>query len=100
MLKWTQTKAEHKTIAAIAARAIQNAKASTGQTLDYRDLEMDVTAAHCNGCPLDLERLLAFDDFNFNHDVFGIRRHLNRETGELENHFVPRCATTAREVSI
>ena len=56
------------------------------------DCEMDLTATHANGCPLDLEKLLAADDFNFSHDVFGIRQHINRETGKLERCFLPRCA--------
>jgi len=57
------------------------------------DFEMDITACHKNGCPLDLQRLLDADDFNFAHDVFGIRRHLSRTTGKLENHFLPRFHT-------
>jgi hypothetical protein len=56
------------------------------------DVSMDITATHCNGCPLDLKKLLEADDFNFEHDVFGIRHHLNRETGQLEDFFLPRCA--------
>lgn len=51
---------------------------------------MDVIAVHMNGRPLRLEALLAADDFNFAHDVFGIRRHLDRDTGELTQCFVPR----------
>lgn len=51
---------------------------------------MDITAVHANGNQLDLTALLAADDSNFAHDVFGIRRHLNRDTGELEDFFTPR----------
>jgi hypothetical protein len=54
------------------------------------DVLMDVVATHCNGNPLRLEALLAADDFNFAHDILGIRTHLNRETGKLEDHFRPR----------
>lgn len=55
-------------------------------------LLMDLTAADgVNGnLPLDWERLLAADDFNFFHDVGGIRRHMNRFTGKLGNSFTPR----------
>lgn len=62
--------------------------------LEYGLLEcdMDLTACHANGCPLDLAKLEAADDFNLAHDVFGIRRHINRTTGKLEDCFVPRCA--------
>ena len=55
-----------------------------------KDWMMDFTAVHVNGCPLRLNDLLEADDFNFMHDAFGICRHLNRETGALENHFSPR----------
>lgn len=52
--------------------------------------EMDLEVVQ-DATPLDLDRLLAADDFNFAHDVFGIRRHLNRATFQLENCFEPRC---------
>lgn len=58
---------------------------------DVQSLEMDITATHANGCPLDLDKLLRADEFNFLHDVTGIRNCLNRETGEL-GVFLPRCA--------
>ena len=48
------------------------------------DVMMDVTAVHANGNPLRLRELLAADDGDFAHDVFGIRRFLNRDTGELD----------------
>lgn len=54
------------------------------------DIDMDVVATHCNGNPLRLEDLLGADDFNLLHDISGIARHLNRETGRIENHFRPR----------
>lgn len=54
---------------------------------------MDLEACHCNGCPLDLAGLLqAPRDFDFMHDVAGIFRHLNRNTGELKGLFQPRYA--------
>lgn len=57
-----------------------------------QDLSMDLTACNANGCPLDLKKLLAFDDFNFAHDVVGIWRHIDRNNGNLLNHFLPRCS--------
>jgi len=80
---------EVQTIAKIAARAVQLA-ASAGWKYEFMDADMDVTACHENGCPLDLADLLTADDANFAHDVFGIRRHINRETGKIEDHFSPR----------
>lgn len=59
------------------------------------DATMDVTAVHCNGCPLRLEALLNADDFTFAHDILGIRRHLDRDTGQLGDFFVPRLAQAA-----
>jgi hypothetical protein len=56
------------------------------------ELLMDITACHANGCELRLNDLLNTDDFNFVHDVCGIVSHLNRRTGKLDNHFVPRFA--------
>ena len=50
--------------------------------LDYADQD----------CPLDLSALLEAPDSDFAHDVFGIRRHLNRQTKKLEGHFLPRYA--------
>lgn len=59
------------------------------------DCDMDITACHCNGNTLNLAALLVADDFNFSHDVSGIASNLNRQTGKLENCFVPRF--TVRE---
>lgn len=53
---------------------------------------MDIVATHANGCPLRLADLLAADDANFLHDIGGIARHLNRETGQLGGFFRPRFA--------
>lgn len=82
---------EHKTIVNIAQRAHAMAKE---QGLDYSVLEanMDISACHANGCRLKLSELASTDNFNFAHDVFGIRRHINRQSGELEDCFLPRFA--------
>jgi len=56
---------------------------------------MDLTAVH-EKQPLRLADLLAADQFNFVHDVAGIARHLNRNTGKLES-FSPRF--TARRAA-
>lgn len=58
------------------------------------DLHMDLAACH-NTNPLDLEALAIAADADFRHDVFGIQAHLNRETGILENCFVPRYSAKA-----
>ena len=80
-----------KAIAEIHKRAERVA----GHRIDRMSLAMDMAAANgVNGnMPLDVGRLLSSDDFNFAHDVFGIMRHMNRNTGELEGFFVPRFAS-------
>ncbi len=55
-------------------------------------LDMDLTAAHLNGCELDLPKLLAAPDLDFVHDTVEIQRHIYRLTGKLMDCFVPRCA--------
>jgi hypothetical protein len=62
------------------------------EKFDWLSLTMDITACHANGCNLKLAELLTADDFDFVHDVFGIRRHINRMTGQLEDCFLPRYA--------
>lgn len=54
-------------------------------------LAMDLSACHVK-CPLDLAGLLQAGTIDFVHDVLGIRRHIDRETGHLQDGFVPRCA--------
>lgn len=81
------TSHEHDTILKLARRA---RSAEKGCPRDIMAWTMDFSVVHANGNPLRLDALLAADDFNFMHDAFGICRHLNRETGKLENFFSPR----------
>jgi len=75
-------------IAKIAARAVEMANQNK-----YTRMTAIMDISTCNSsCPLRLDDLLAADDFNFAHDVFGINQHLNRETGELNDCFLPRFA--------
>lgn len=57
---------------------------------DGMDMLMDITAVHLNGNPLRLDDMLKADEFNFGHDLFGIRKHIDRRTGELLHFFSPR----------
>lgn len=63
-----------------------------GVVYDRLDMAMDLTACHASGTPLDFDRLVEFDDGSFAHDLFGIRKYLDRQTGELTDNFLPRCA--------
>lgn len=59
------------------------------------NIMMDVLAVHTHGRPLLLVDFATADDFDFVHDIVGIRRHLDRETGQLDEHFVPRFSAPA-----
>jgi len=86
MITWSTSKEDCEVIEKIVERA-QELRIER----DILDLEMDIEAAHEN-CPLRLKELLDADKFNFLHDVYGIINNLNRETGKLENCFLPRFA--------
>lgn len=85
MVSFNVTKEQEDLIVLIAERAMKGIFAGHAK----QDL-LAITIAQ--GCDLDLKKLLAFDDFNFNHDVGYIYLHINRTTGLLENCFLPRCA--------
>ena len=76
----------------IVKRNKQGRKLGGAFVYDALTCDMDITACHVNCMALDLDALLQADDFNFGHDVCGIARHINRETGQLEDWFVPRFA--------
>lgn len=89
-IDWTKiTKDENEVILKIAERY----ERSFGRPPGYQrmNLVMDISAAHL-ACPMDLEGLLESDAATFGHDIGGISRHINRETGELGGFFVPRTA--------
>ena len=92
MIKWGTNKEDMELERQIAKRAIIIAK-SAGFQYDQMAASMDIDACHNNGNPLKLQELLDADDFNFAHDVFGIRANINRRTGELGNCFVPRYSS-------
>lgn len=84
-------------ITRIHRRAMRMAE-EYGIVYDLVDCSMDITACHCNGCPLDLQKLLDAPDGDFGHDVFGIRRFIDRRTGQLTDCFLPRCAAQTETV--
>jgi len=85
MVSFSVTKEEQTVITKIVKRAVE-----LGITNDSMSTVMDLEATHANGCPLDFEKLLACDDFNFVHDITGINRHIDHETGKLKACFLPR----------
>ena len=95
-INWTAAPEDASKITKIMLRASAGDRGKTLEALhtDRLTLAMDLTACHLNGCPLDLDRLLGASEADFAHDIAGIVRHLDRETGQLGDCFVPRCART------
>jgi len=96
-INWKCPRKDYALIDQIVERAKAEGLLVGSLAEDAKALCMDITAAHCNGNKLDLERWLAADKFNFAHDLCGIVRHIDRETGKLTNCFLPRF--TARRVA-
>ncbi len=96
MVKFNVTAAETALIDQIAERAVKEVFPHHPHQ-DFTAVHMDLCATIAQGCPLDLEKLLAFDAFNFMHDVGGIYRHIDRSSGFLQNCFLPRCACSLKE---
>ena len=89
-INFDTSRIDSRVIFEIAGRAMGLHVARQGDPFTKLDIAMDISAVHCNGCPLRLETLRDADDFNFAHDILGIRRHLDRETGQLRDEFSPR----------
>lgn len=95
-VKFNATVADRARIGEIVDRAERMWKAERLQ-FDRQSVEMDITACHLNGCPLDLDKLLAAQDGSFGHDVFGIMRFIDRKTGKINPaKFDPRCSRPAQ----
>jgi len=90
-VEFSATKDDRLKIGKAADRAL-----SLFPDADHQTFLMDLTAAHANGNPLDLDKLLGFDDFNFTHDICGINRHIDRATGKLMDRFSPRCSMPSK----
>jgi hypothetical protein len=93
-VKFGLSKKNNKIIAEIVSKAVKVLPSD----YDYEviDLQMDLDACHNNGTPLDFDKLLKAPTFDFVHDVVGIRRHMCRKTGKLQDSFLPRCAKKVR----
>lgn len=91
-VKFNTSRKEAETIIAIVHRAVKLSEQILGGVRNWTNQEMmmDVTACHVNAIPLDLDGLLVASDADFCHDVYGIRRHLDRKTGQLRDCFCPR----------
>lgn len=82
----TLKRTDYEAISRIAKRAV-----SLFPGADKLTIEMDLEAAH-KSVGIDFDKLENFDDFNFMHDIVGIDKNINRNSGELGNCFLPRSA--------
>ena len=96
---FTATPAEREIIERIAKRACALYHKYGNTDVDELDIQMDLEACHCNGCPLRLADMEQADNFNLMHDVTGINAHLNHDTGKLERCFLPRFTDMERRSS-
>lgn len=104
MVSFTVSHEERELIAKIVDRTLGILESTA--PLAKRDLRnrrlnlaMDLAACHANGNPLRLADLAAADDFNVMHDVGGISRHIDRDTGKLTGFFRPRFSTRVAEAA-
>ena len=74
-------------IANIAQRALKEHLITRNELIE---LEMDLTALHLNGTPMKLRELLKASAVDFEHDIIGIRRYIDRRTAVLTDFFLPR----------
>lgn len=95
-INWSITRPDAEAIRRIARRAIALAAMHDAPIPDNQTLQMDLTATHLNGCLLNLAKLEGFSDGDFGHDVFGIQRFIDHDTGKLTRCFLPRCALPSR----
>jgi hypothetical protein len=95
-VSFTVTRDEANLIALIAERADRELFTPHHVDQTVADTIMDLKATIAQGCPLKLKELLIADLIDFAHDVGGIRRHIDRNTGLLGDFFLPRYADTDR----
>jgi|TARA_Y100000310_G_scaffold345185_1_gene462450 hypothetical protein len=88
MIDFEVAETNYSIIVKIAKRAVKEAE-ELGVKIPLITAELSLLACH-NTCPLRLDELLVATSGNLLHDVGGIIRHLNKETGELQDCFLPR----------
>ena len=78
---------------------IQNVPIGIYKGAQILDVLMDLENVN-DVCRLDFDKLLAFGDIDFLHDMGGIWDHFNRVTKQLENGFDPRCSKPEPKVVV
>lgn len=90
-INWKVSNADDVLIKAIAQRACAEAMKLGQYEFTEIKISLDLTATHANGCPLDLPAMLDAPYEHLMHDVFGINKYLDHDTGKLKD-FTPRLA--------
>jgi hypothetical protein len=90
MLNFKVAPSDFALIYAISKRALALLK-ERDSTKAHIQMEMDLEAVH-NYCCLRLSDLLGANDFDFVHEIVGIRENFYRKTGYFQNGFWPRFA--------
>lgn len=88
-LSYACSNADMHLIFEIAARAIAMYEAHGLPTPTPYDIAIDVATVHCNGNPLKLMQFVMSDNADFQHDLAGLRIHLDRKIGALKNGWKP-----------
>ncbi len=83
-------------VAQIADR-VERKRNQDDHEFDRMRLMIDIISAVEADPKINLKTLLSFPDGSFFHDVAGIQKHIDRETGKMTDCFVPRCT---REVEM
>lgn len=99
MINWHVSNEDHDNAAKLGKLAAEQAR-TLGVEYEQRTAIMDITAAHANGNPLKLAEMVAAigteHETDVLHDLFGIRRHIDRSTGKLGDCFSPRYSQSER----
>jgi hypothetical protein len=86
---WAVSPKDYDMLVQVAERAKRELM---GYPDSKRTLIMALINCHAKGCPLDFKGLLEAPVLAFSHDIYGIRNHINNDTGKLQSCFAPRYA--------
>jgi hypothetical protein len=90
MLNLNVSTSDFALIHAISKRALALLKGPSSAKA-HIEMEMDLEAVH-NCCPLRLAAWLGTNDFDFVHEIVGLREHFDQKTGHLDYSFWPHFA--------
>lgn len=97
-MNWDTSAEDDKKIALIIDKVMPTLN-PTGSPVGHQriDVQMSLSAAHLNGCPLDLDKLVEFPLADMIHDVSGIHNNISFVDGSLSRGFLPKCTLKNQE---